>query len=93
MLTEQTIEVQGPGDKIVVVYRGVERETYSCTPNARRGSRWATAAFFNDALTEWPPAIPSPWPPDRRRRRGQRASDMTAEREYEPEKRRRLSKR
>ena len=32
ILTEHTVEVQGPND-IVLVYRGVNRETYSCTPN------------------------------------------------------------
>ena len=36
VLMERTIEVQGPRDKVVVVYRGVERETYSCTPNCER---------------------------------------------------------
>jgi Flp pilus assembly secretin CpaC len=32
VLSEQTILVQGPSDPIVVVYRGVSRETYSCAP-------------------------------------------------------------
>ena len=32
VLTEKTIQVQGPRDNSVVMYRGVERETYSCTP-------------------------------------------------------------
>ena len=32
ILTEHTVEVQGPRD-IVLVYKGVSRETYSCTPN------------------------------------------------------------
>lgn len=32
VLTEHNIEVQGPADQTVVVYRGVSRETYSCTP-------------------------------------------------------------
>jgi hypothetical protein len=32
VLTEHTVEVKGPADPIVVVYRGVGRETYSCTP-------------------------------------------------------------
>ncbi len=32
ILTEQNIEVLGPTDPTVVVYRGVDRETYSCTP-------------------------------------------------------------
>jgi hypothetical protein len=32
VLTEKMIEVKGPIDPIVVVYRGVNRNTYSCTP-------------------------------------------------------------
>ncbi len=35
VLTEQTIEVKGPSDPIVVVYRGVTRETYSCAPECQ----------------------------------------------------------
>jgi hypothetical protein len=33
---DHSIEVQGPRDKLVAVYRGVERESYSCTPNCDR---------------------------------------------------------
>jgi len=36
VLTEKTVEVKGPSDPIVVVYRGVMRETYSCTPECAR---------------------------------------------------------
>ena len=36
VLTEKTIEVTGPSDKTVVVYRGTDRETYSCTPDCSR---------------------------------------------------------
>jgi Flp pilus assembly secretin CpaC len=32
VLTEHTVEVRGPND-VVLVYRGVTRETYSCTPD------------------------------------------------------------
>jgi Flp pilus assembly secretin CpaC len=35
ILMEKSIEVQGPQD-VVVVYRGVERDTYSCTPECER---------------------------------------------------------
>ena len=35
ILMEKTVEVQGPRD-VVVVYRGVERDTYSCTPECTR---------------------------------------------------------
>ncbi len=33
VLTEKTIEVEGPSDNIVVVYTGQTRQTYSCTPD------------------------------------------------------------
>ena len=36
VLTEQTIEVKGPSDPTIVVFRGVNRETYSCTPECSR---------------------------------------------------------
>ena len=36
VLMEKTVEVQGPRAGIVVVYRGVERESYSCTPDCER---------------------------------------------------------
>jgi Flp pilus assembly secretin CpaC len=36
VLLEKTIEVTGPSDKIVVVYRGVTHQTYSCTPDCAR---------------------------------------------------------
>ncbi|MBX9776259.1 MAG: pilus assembly protein N-terminal domain-containing protein [Xanthobacteraceae bacterium] len=35
VLMEKSIEVQAPQD-VVVVYRGVERDTYSCTPECSR---------------------------------------------------------
>jgi hypothetical protein len=35
VLMEKTIEVQGP-QNVVVVYRGAERDTYSCTPECSR---------------------------------------------------------
>lgn len=35
ILMEKTVEVAGPQD-VVVVYRGVDRDTYSCTPDCSR---------------------------------------------------------
>jgi len=52
VLTEHTVEVQGPTDKIVVVYRGVNRATYSCTPEcAARVTLGDQTEFFTDTLT------------------------------------------
>ena len=36
VIMEHQVEVQGPLGQVVVVYRGVERETYNCTPNCER---------------------------------------------------------
>jgi hypothetical protein len=36
VLMDKTVEVQGPHRDIVVMYRGIERETYSCTPICER---------------------------------------------------------
>jgi Flp pilus assembly secretin CpaC len=36
VLMERSIVVRGPGGQTVSVYRGVDRETYSCTPDCER---------------------------------------------------------
>jgi hypothetical protein len=36
VLVDRTIQVEGPTDKLVTVYRGVDRESYSCTPTCQR---------------------------------------------------------
>ena len=36
VLMERSIVVRGPGGPIVQVYRGVQRESYSCTPDCER---------------------------------------------------------
>lgn len=47
VLMEKTIEVQAPQD-VVVVYKGIERETYSCTPEcSRRLTLGDGTGFFN----------------------------------------------
>ena len=53
VLTETTVEVKGPRDHVVVVYRGVERETYSCAPNCeRRITLGDTNSFFEQTVTQ-----------------------------------------
>lgn len=53
VLLEQTVEVQGPREDVVVVYRGVERESYSCTPICeRRITLGDNPAFFDATLTQ-----------------------------------------
>jgi Flp pilus assembly secretin CpaC len=36
ILVDRVIQVQGPTDQVVTVYRGVERESYSCMPICQR---------------------------------------------------------
>jgi Flp pilus assembly secretin CpaC len=47
LLAEHPIQVLAPRDYIVVVYRGIERESYSCTPSCeRRITLGDTADYF-----------------------------------------------
>jgi hypothetical protein len=53
VLMEKSIEVQGPRERLVVVYRGIERETYSCAPNCeRRITLGDNPAYFNIAINQ-----------------------------------------
>jgi Flp pilus assembly secretin CpaC len=53
VLMEKNVEVKGPSDKIVVVYRGINRETYSCTPDcSRRITLGDVPEFFDKTLAE-----------------------------------------
>jgi Flp pilus assembly secretin CpaC len=36
VLVDRVIQVEGPTDKLITVYRGVERESYSCMPICQR---------------------------------------------------------
>jgi Flp pilus assembly secretin CpaC len=36
VLVDRSIQVEGPSDKLVTVFRGLERESYSCTPACQR---------------------------------------------------------
>ena len=50
VLMDKTVEVQGPGGDVVVVYRGVERGTYSCTPDCERRITLGDSNAFFDAI-------------------------------------------
>jgi Pilus formation protein N terminal region len=53
VLNEQTIQVKGPADPTVVVYRGDTRETYSCTPDcSRRITLGDDPDYFNKTVDE-----------------------------------------
>jgi hypothetical protein len=50
---EKTVEVSGSGDRTVVVYRGADRETYSCTPMcSRRLTLGDMPEYFEKTLAE-----------------------------------------
>ena len=49
ILMEKTVEVQGPQD-VVVVYRGVEPNTYSCTPACQRRLTLGDGNNYFDAI-------------------------------------------
>ena len=48
VLIEQAVQVQGPGG-VVVVFRGSERESYSCAPNCERRITLGDAPAYFDA--------------------------------------------
>jgi putative type II/III system pilus formation protein len=51
VLMEKTIEVRGPGPDVVVVYRGIERESYSCAPSCeRRITLGDSPAYFDSVI-------------------------------------------
>lgn len=53
VLAEQTIRVEAPKQDLLVVYRGTERESYSCSPNCeRRITLGDSAAFFDANLSQ-----------------------------------------
>ena len=49
VLADRSIQVEGPMDKRVTVYRGLERESYSCTPVCERRVTLGDARAYFDA--------------------------------------------
>jgi hypothetical protein len=53
VLMEKNVEVKGPPDPIVVVYRGIARNTYSCTPQcAPRITLGDDSDYFDKTLAQ-----------------------------------------
>jgi hypothetical protein len=54
VVMDKTVQVQGPvSSDLVVVYKGVERESYSCSPECeRRLTLGDSAAYFNGILAQ-----------------------------------------
>ncbi len=53
VLSERSIKVVGPQENVVIVYRGVNRESYSCAPQCeRRITLGDTPEFFDPTLAQ-----------------------------------------
>jgi hypothetical protein len=53
LLAQTQVQVQAPRDNIVVVYRGTERESYSCTPTCeRRITLGDSSAYFDSVMAQ-----------------------------------------
>ena len=53
ILVDRQIQVEGPSDRLVTVYRGVERESYSCVPLCqRRVTLGDSDAYFNNTMNQ-----------------------------------------
>ena len=49
IIEERSIQVEGPTHKLVTVFRGIERETYSCTPACQRRVTLGDGPTYFDA--------------------------------------------
>ena len=53
VLMDRVVQVEGPTDKVVTVYRGTARESYSCTPNCERRVTLGDAdAYFKTTMEQ-----------------------------------------
>jgi Flp pilus assembly secretin CpaC len=53
ILVDRQIQVEGPSDRLVTVYRGVERESYSCMPVCqRRVTLGDSDTYFNNTMSQ-----------------------------------------
>jgi hypothetical protein len=50
VLTQTLIQVQAPRENLVVVYRGTERESYSCTPVCERRITLGDSPVYFDSV-------------------------------------------
>ena len=53
VLVDRVIQVEGPSDRLITVYRGAERESYSCMPVCqRRVTLGDSDTYFKSALNQ-----------------------------------------
>ncbi|MCX7321773.1 MAG: pilus assembly protein N-terminal domain-containing protein [Hyphomicrobiales bacterium] len=57
VLMDRVVQVEGPTDKVVTVYRGIARESYSCTPNCERRVTLGDAETYFKSTMEQAGAI------------------------------------
>ena len=50
VLADRSIQVEGPTDKLVTVFRGVDRESYSCTPVCQRRVTLGDGSSYFDSV-------------------------------------------
>lgn len=48
ILMERPVQVRGPRDDVIVVYRGIDRESYNCSPNCEQRVTLGDAPKFFD---------------------------------------------
>jgi hypothetical protein len=74
VLVDRVIQVEGPTDKVVTIYRGVERESYSCMPICQRrvtlgdGDVYFRRRLTRPVLSAVRPAVAALRQPSRRTR-------------------------
>ncbi|WP_377828365.1 pilus assembly protein N-terminal domain-containing protein [Bradyrhizobium lupini] len=53
ILVDRQVQVEGPSDRLVTVYRGIERESYSCAPLCqRRVTLGDSDTYFNSTMSQ-----------------------------------------
>jgi Flp pilus assembly secretin CpaC len=52
VLVDRVIQVEGPTDQLVTIYRGVERESYSCMPVCQRVTLGDGENYFKSAIDQ-----------------------------------------
>src|SRR5690349_17005531 len=52
VLVDRQIQVEGPTEELVTVYRGIERESYSCTPVCQRRVTLGDGDHYFKAVSE-----------------------------------------
>jgi hypothetical protein len=53
ILVDRVIQVEGPTDQLVTIYRGIDRESYSCMPICQRRATLGDGdAYFKSVMDQ-----------------------------------------